>query len=127
MFTNNPYAQAGWPNSENPLSIEAHRGSTSIRDTTLGPIQDYHRQRRPVSVLTLDFVFRAFSILDSIVYGPKGVEYLRISTISRKTVLMRRSGVFASIDWNNGPCIEAIGIIPRIYAADFLSLSPDLR
>ncbi|KAF9552479.1 hypothetical protein CPC08DRAFT_768258 [Agrocybe pediades] len=131
MHTNNPYAHAGWPNPRNldPGSIPQAAHSPYL---TMGPIVDPIRQRRPISILTLTFLFKGLEkgegILNSVVYGPHGHTYLDVGTNSNVTTLIRMSGLFAEIHWSasgTGTWLKAPGVCSPMLASSFLELSPD--
>ncbi|KAF9474790.1 hypothetical protein BDN70DRAFT_898698 [Pholiota conissans] len=124
MFTSNPYAQAGWYNPQNPLSINnAPWNPNASHPPTYGalPPLDY----RPASVLAFTFASFNPDVFNCIVTGPKDKKYFDIRSNSGNTIIMKPGGQLASIHWDRHPSVEVTGILPRQYTKDFLKLSSD--
>jgi hypothetical protein len=124
MFTSNPYAQGGWYNPQNPLSINnAPFRPNATHPPTFGalPPLDY----KPASVLT--FTFAAFNpdLFNCTVTGPQNKKFFEIRTSAGTTGIMKPSDQFASIQWGQHPTVEARGVLSRQPTRDFLRLSSD--
>ncbi|KAF8162593.1 hypothetical protein B0H34DRAFT_650617 [Crassisporium funariophilum] len=127
MYVNNPYAQGGWHNPQNPYSI--NNGvwrSNSRHPPTYGALPPADQD--PPSVL--DFHFASFNpdIYQCKVTGPDGRKFFEISTPApHMTIISKPGKIFAQIHWQSRAILEAVGIISRQFAGDFLKLSADQR
>ncbi|KAF9522958.1 hypothetical protein CPB83DRAFT_878153 [Crepidotus variabilis] len=123
MFVNNPYAQAGWHNPQNPNSINGTPWNVAARTPpTFGALPS--PDSRPPSFLTFEFSLNP-TIFNSIVTGPKKNKYFEISTAAGTTTISKPGSQFAMIVWSQHPTVEASGVLARQRATDFLRLSAD--
>lgn len=125
MFTNNPYAQGGWYNPQNPASINGEPWRAGLANPpTFGALPAFDK---PSSALT--FTFSSFNpdFLNCTVIGPQNVKYFDISTPSstNKTTFSKPGLPMGSIEWRDHPVVDAPGIIKRQLSLDFLKLSGD--
>ncbi|KAF9477801.1 hypothetical protein BDN70DRAFT_945970 [Pholiota conissans] len=124
MFTNNPYAQAGWYNPQNPHSINdgPWHPNSSYPPTygALPPLDD-----KPASVLTFTFTSFNPDLFNCVVVGPKDRKYFEVRTQDNNTIISKPGEQFASIQWARHPTVEARGILSRQLTKDFLKLSSD--
>ncbi|KAF8147693.1 hypothetical protein B0H34DRAFT_785801 [Crassisporium funariophilum] len=125
MFTNNPYAQAGWYNPENQSSINRLPWRPPSEDSpTFGalPAPD----ENPASVLRFEFSSFNPDILNCIVTGPGNRRFFDITTPTPGATFISRPGdAFAVINWQGHSSVEARGIFARQRTKDFLKLSSD--
>ncbi|KAF8883497.1 hypothetical protein CPB84DRAFT_1817060 [Gymnopilus junonius] len=110
MLGSNPYAQAGWYNPRNPLSINS------------GPWQPNFSLK---SILTFEFSSFSPDIFNCVVTGPKQRKFFEIKTASSNTVISKPEGPFAILHWAQRPTVEASRFIPFQRAGDFLKLASD--
>ncbi|PPQ78771.1 hypothetical protein CVT25_010644 [Psilocybe cyanescens] len=124
MFGNNPYAQAGWYNPQNPHSINGGpwRPKTTLPPTfgALPPLD-----QKPASVLEFEFTSFSPDIYNCIVMGPKRRKFFEIRTTSNITVISKPEEQFALIKWSQHPTVEARGALSLQRTGDFLKLSSD--
>ncbi|KAF8970311.1 hypothetical protein BDZ97DRAFT_2071784 [Flammula alnicola] len=124
MFVNNPYAQAGWYNPQNPHSInEGPWRPNSSHPPTFGalpPLND-----KPASVLSFEFTSFNPDVFNCIVTGPKNRKFFEVRTAGSTTVVSKPGEEFASIQWARHPAVEARGVLARQLTKDFLKLSDD--
>ncbi|KDR77969.1 hypothetical protein GALMADRAFT_138129 [Galerina marginata CBS 339.88] len=131
MYANNPYAQAGWYNPQNPYSINNRPWCPNTWHTpTFGVLP--RRPNGPSSVLTFEFTspVDVLDVLNCIVIGPKQLKFFNIQTDSsvRSTTVSKPTEAFAEIRWNQYPMlstIEAKCALPLQPAGDFLRPTPD--
>ena len=126
MFTNNPYAQGGWHNPQNVLSINnAPWVPNAWHPPTFGALP---ASQTNSSILTFEFSSFQPDILNSVVTGPNNSEFFTVRTPTPGyTVIYKAGAPFATITWQHNPIVEAGGIITRQRASDFLKISPDNR
>ncbi|KAJ7055809.1 hypothetical protein C8F01DRAFT_1062588 [Mycena amicta] len=132
----NPYAQGGWINT-----ISASSGSTASDPVLYGALP-YPNAPATSSTATaptfLTFTFTpasggggSNSILNSIVTGPNGRAYFRVSTDSgspsRTSVQNTQSEDVARVEWRTYPIFELRGVIQRSSTAQWLPLSSSRR
>ncbi|KAF5325373.1 hypothetical protein D9619_009655 [Psilocybe cf. subviscida] len=125
MFTNNPYAQGGWYNPQNPLSINGEPWRAGLtHPPTFGALPTFDKQS---SLHT--FLFSSFNpdFLNCTVTGPGNAKYFEVSTTSdtNKTTISKPGAQMGTIEWRGHPIIEAPGLIMRQLSLDFLKLSSD--
>ena len=124
MFVNNPYAQAGWYNPQNPQSINQNPWqSNSSQPPTFGALPNSNG--KAPSVLTFEFSSFDPDILNCVVTGPQGRKFFDIRTSNSTTVIYKPGEAFATIDWVRHPMVEAPGIVARQATGDFPKLSQD--
>jgi len=122
MFVNNPYAQAGWYNPQNPYSVGNGGWSPSGHPPTFGSLPPI--ENRPASVLTFEFYLNP-DALNCKVIGPNKMQYFDIKTTLNSTVIFKPGDQFGIINWGQQPIVEARGILPRQRTGEFLKLSTD--
>ncbi|KAG6915920.1 hypothetical protein DXG01_009250 [Tephrocybe rancida] len=130
MFTNNPYAQGGWYNPANPLSINNGTwGSQSAPQPSVYGALPNAIPPAPPKILTFYFVSLRPNILNSTVIGPQSQKYFDISTsspnVGASTVFLKSGQPFAAIEWTNQPAVEVYGLVPRQTTARWMELSRD--
>lgn len=125
MFTNNPYAQGGWYNPQNPASINDEPWRAGLaHPPTFGALPTFDK---PSSVLTFNFSSFNPDFLNCIVTGPGNTKYFEISTNpnTNKTTISKPGAQMGTIEWREHPIIEAPGLITRQLSLDFLKVSND--
>ncbi|KAF5386872.1 hypothetical protein D9615_002128 [Tricholomella constricta] len=130
MFTNNPYAQGGWYNPENPLSINngTWGGQSPPQPSVYGALPTASSPSPP-KILTFFFVSFNPTILNSTVVGPQSKKYFDVVTnspnVGASTVFRKAGQPFAAIEWITQPAVEIYGVVPPQTAARWLELSRD--
>ncbi|KAG6829960.1 hypothetical protein H0H87_009620 [Tephrocybe sp. NHM501043] len=130
MFTNNPYAQGGWYNPANPLSINNGTwGSQSTpRPSVYGALPNA-APPSPPKILTFYFVSMNPNVLHSTVTGSQSQKYFDVTTnspdIGASTVFKKAGQPFATIEWTSQPAVEIYGIVARQAAGRWMELSRD--
>ncbi|GLB35692.1 hypothetical protein LshimejAT787_0212570 [Lyophyllum shimeji] len=130
MFTNNPYAQGGWPNPQNPLSINnATWGKDSPPQPSVYGALPNAVPPSPPNILTFLFVSLNPTILNCTVVGPHAQKYFDVTTnspnVGASTIFLKAGRPFAVVEWHNQPTVEIYGVAPRQAAARWLELSHD--
>ncbi|TFK20103.1 hypothetical protein FA15DRAFT_600322 [Coprinopsis marcescibilis] len=128
MFTSNPYAQGGWYNPQNPLSINgsAHPHPwfpNASLPPTFGalPTVTY-----PTNTLSFEFSPAQPDILICFVVGPNRTTYFKVVTPNGATlILMPRDDGMVRIEWQAEPKFEIRNVIPNVYALQWVRLSQD--
>ncbi|PPQ89353.1 hypothetical protein CVT25_003190 [Psilocybe cyanescens] len=129
MYTNNPYAQGGWYNPENPMSINP-RTSASYVPSVFGalPVLDGSSRERS---LTFQLVPNQPDILNCTIFAPTGNPYIEIASDYSSapcTFFRKRDGtVLAYIEWSQRPMVCIPGIVNKLPVGQWLSLSADRR
>lgn len=123
MFSNNPYAQAGWPNPTNPHSINDGPWRPNTHPPTYGALPPL--DNKPASVLVFTFTSFNPDLFNCVVTGPNNSKYFEVHTNSGTTVISKPGQQIAAIQWTRHPTVEASGIIARQLTKDFLKLSND--
>ena len=124
MFVNNPYAQAGWYNPQNPQSInQSPWRPNSSQPPTFGALPNLNE--KPASVLTFEFSSFNPDILNCLVTGPKSRKFFDIRTSNSTTIISKPGEPFATIRWARHPMVEAPGVVARQATGDFMKLSQD--
>ncbi|KAH9481711.1 hypothetical protein JR316_0006238 [Psilocybe cubensis] len=129
MFTNNPYAQGGWYNPENPMSINT-RVSASYVPSVFGslPVLESGTGERS---LTFQLIPNKPDILNSSIMAPTGNPCIQITSNYNSapcTYFRKCDGtVLAYIEWSNRPMVCIPGILEKVYVSRWLVLSPDRR
>lgn len=132
MYSNNPYAQGGWYNPENPLSLNnGVWGSQSPPQPSVFGALPSTGPAPPAQLLTFTFVAFHPTILNCTVVGPQSQKYLDITTASpgvgAATVFRRQDGPMAVVEWHQSPTVEVQGVIPKQLTARWMGLSQDKR
>lgn len=124
MFSNNPYAQAGWHNPQNPQSINNGPWHPNAPyPPTYGALPPLHD--KPQSILIFTFSYFNPDVFNCVVTGPKDRKYFEVRTSSSTTIISKPGEDFATIQWGRHPSVEARGVTPRQLTKDFLRLSAD--
>lgn len=129
MYTNNPYAQGGWYNPENPMSINP-RVSASYVPSVFGalPVLDSGTGERS---LTFQLVPNEPDILNCSIFAPNGNPYIEITSDYSSapcTYFRKRDGtVLAYIEWSQRPMVCIPGILDKVPVSRWLALSADKR
>ena len=124
MFGNNPYAQAGWHNPQNPQSINNGPWHPNAPyPPTYGALPPLHD--KPQSVLVFTFSYFNPDVFNCVVTGPKDRKFFEVRTNSSTTVISKPGEEFATIQWGRHPSVEARGVTARQLTKDFLKLSAD--
>lgn len=128
MYGNNPYALAGWPNPQNPLSVTANpwfpnapQGPTfgALPSPTNSSSGRYSFEFTPVNP----------NILNCTVVGPGNNIYFRIVTTNDgvTTIFKPRDQAMARIEWGGELAVEIKDVVPRQRVSQWLPLSADQR
>lgn len=129
MYASNPYAQAGWYNPINPLSVgrsswEANQAHSPV----YGALPAASSVQSP-NIITLRF--NSQDTLNCSVVGPHNERIIHIATGSgaqRMTSFTTASGTtFASVEWLLQPLITVAGFVPRQEAMKWMLFSGDRR
>ncbi|KAF4613680.1 hypothetical protein D9613_007852 [Agrocybe pediades] len=135
MYGNNPYAQGGWPNPQNPQSINGPSWSTPpIRQPSIFgalPMLDGSSQGQP-KLLTFRLESQYQDILNCSLYGPTGKPYIEIFTdISSSpayTYFRKADGTtLAVLEWCQQSTVTISGILSKRPLSQWLPLTPDKR
>ncbi|KAF8874704.1 hypothetical protein CPB84DRAFT_1689988 [Gymnopilus junonius] len=123
MFGSNPYAQAGWYNPQNPLSINSGPWQpNSSNPPTFGALPS---QSGSKSILAFEFSSFNPDIFNCLVTGPKQHKFFEVKTTSNNTLVSKPEGPFAIIHWAQRPTVEASGVIAFQRTGGFLKLTSD--
>ncbi|TEB18148.1 hypothetical protein FA13DRAFT_1711925 [Coprinellus micaceus] len=127
MYGSNPYAQAGWPNPQNPLSVSLNPWFPNSAQS--GPT--YGALPAPSSGegfrYSFDFIPAQPTVLNSTVLGPGHNVYFRVVTTNDgiTTILKPRDQLLARIEWGSEPTVEIREGCSRQRASQWLPLSQD--
>ncbi|KAG6851622.1 hypothetical protein C0991_007497 [Blastosporella zonata] len=132
MFTNNPYAQGGWYNPANPLSINNGTwGSQSPPIPSIYGALPHATTPSPPTIITFHFVSLRPNVLNSIIIGPESQKYFDVITnspnVGASTVFKKAGQPFAMIEWTSQPMVDVYGIVPLQAAGGWMELSHDQR
>jgi len=120
MYANNPYAQGGWFNPENPRSINGETAAAPIsQPPTYGALPSFGGSRN--GWLEFRFHYRP-NILNCTVTGPQGAKAAEILTVSGQTTFYFNGQMFSTIQWSNPPTVEVHNFARNQFAGDFLNL-----
>ncbi|KAJ8515638.1 hypothetical protein ONZ45_g6983 [Pleurotus djamor] len=123
MYTNNPYAHAGWPNA-NPNAV--NMGSSGGAPSVFGALP-FTGPSSPAAILTFYFEYNP-DIMNCIVKSKDGSPYFRIMTSNPHGgftgIQDLRGDAVALVEWKEQPMVEVHGRIPRQRIAQWLALSP---
>ncbi|KAF8162600.1 hypothetical protein B0H34DRAFT_651326 [Crassisporium funariophilum] len=125
MYINNPYAQAGWSNPQNPHMIDDATWNPDISlPPTFGALPS--PDDNPPSVLSFEFSSFKPDIFNCQVTGPENRLFFNIRTPNPSvTIVSKPDGDFAFIDWQKHCTVEARGMLARQGTRNFLKLSAD--
>ncbi|KAF8989484.1 hypothetical protein BDQ17DRAFT_1256810 [Cyathus striatus] len=121
MYTNNPYAQAGWHNPANPNAISNQQWGVEAHPPTFGLLPSVPSAP---SILTFRFISCNPNILSCLVNGPKGYPYFSVSStpdFSSSTIYRSGGPAIATIFWRSPPTIES-QLVLRQNVAQWLPL-----
>ncbi|KDR65217.1 hypothetical protein GALMADRAFT_82133 [Galerina marginata CBS 339.88] len=125
MYTNNPYAQAGWKNPQNVNSInEIPWPKSPVSPPTFGILPS---QQDATTILKFTFTLFNPDICSCLITGPNNLKFFEVSTTGHTTSISKPGGRFATIQWARRPSVEAKGIIAQQPTAQFLRLSADQK
>ncbi|KAF8969227.1 hypothetical protein BDZ97DRAFT_1754819 [Flammula alnicola] len=132
MHTNNPFAQGGWYNPENPNSINTPSWSTPpIRQPSVfGALPSLDAPFAEMGPITFRLAPSYPDILNCSLFTPRGEPYLEIVTDHHSsrvcTYFRKRDGtLLAFIEWEQQATITISGIISKEPVNQWLALSPD--
>lgn len=135
MSVNNPYAQAGWVNPENPWSInQPQPGRLGGAPSVYGALPQLlvGQTNRPD---LLEFQLSGFNpdILNCIVMGPNARHCFSVTTgppsAQRAACTFVKNGtgnVVSTIEWDHTPIVQVTGMVSKCLASALISLSPEL-
>jgi len=134
MSVNNPYATGGWPNPQNPWSVNDPRAqSVAVVPPSIYGALPFAAPRQPPRMLDFQISGLNPDILNSIVLGPNARHCFSINTSPYSqhspSVTLIRSGdgaVIGRIEWHQKPVVEVENMIPRTLASQLIPLSQDL-
>ncbi|KAF8998251.1 hypothetical protein BDQ17DRAFT_1247808 [Cyathus striatus] len=121
MYTNNPYAQAGWYNPANPHSINNQPWGVDSHPPTFGILPSTPNAG---SILAFRFSSCNPNVLNCVVNGPKGYPYFNITSsphFSSTTITRSDGHVIAIIYWSSPPVIQS-SLIPHQTVSQWLPL-----
>ncbi|KAH9481707.1 hypothetical protein JR316_0006234 [Psilocybe cubensis] len=130
MYSSNPYAQAGWYNPENPMSINSRTLNAAYVPSVFGalPAVDSSSEGR---LLTFNMGLNNPDILNCSICGPTGTPYIEITSDYNSapcTFFRKRDGtVLAHIEWTTRPMVSIPGIVNKQPISQWLTLSIDRR
>lgn len=123
MFGNNPYAQGGWYNPQNPYSINGGPRAKSALSPTFGALPPL--LNKPTSVVEFEFTHFNPDIFNCMIVGPQQRKFFEVKTSNSTTVISKPGETFALIKWAQHPTVEAKGVLSLQRTGDFLKLSSD--
>ncbi|EAU89308.1 hypothetical protein CC1G_03573 [Coprinopsis cinerea okayama7 len=130
---NNPYAQGGWVNPQNPYSINDPRGSGAPPPSIYGALP-YSQSQGPPRFVEFQFTGLNPDVLNCIVMGPNARHCYTIATSPASSnspsvtgIRNDRGVVVAKIEWYQRPSVEAPEFLPKQYAGQWMPLSNDMR
>lgn len=126
MYGSNPYAQAGWSNPQNPLSVASNPWFPNAvpQGPTYGALPS---SASSTSLYTFDFTPVHPNLLNCTVVGPGHNVYFRIVTTNDgiTTIFKPNDHAMARIEWGHEPIVDVKDVVPRQRASDWLVLSGD--
>ncbi|KDR69066.1 hypothetical protein GALMADRAFT_1353082 [Galerina marginata CBS 339.88] len=127
MNINNPYAQAGWYNPQNPHSINQRPRRPNSLTATFSALPSSHYSYE--SVYTFTFTSFNPDIGNCVVLGPNNRISLTVRTDTSGTIISKvnQYDAVAVIRWEPHPTVEAASLLAPQLVGDFLKLSPDQR
>lgn len=123
MFGNNPYAQGGWYNPQNPYSINGGPRAKSSLAPTFGALPPLHN--KPASVLEFELTHFNPDLFNCVIIGPQQRKFFEVKTSNSTTVISKPGDTFALIKWAQHPTVEARGVLSFQRTGEFLKLSSD--
>ncbi|KDR69073.1 hypothetical protein GALMADRAFT_77790 [Galerina marginata CBS 339.88] len=125
MNINNPYAQAGWYNPQNPHSINQWPWRPTSSAPTFGALPSF--LERPTSVQKFTFTSFNPDIRNCVVLGPNDHNFFTVHTNGSITTVLKANNPSpaAVIRWVQHPTVEAADGLAMQRANDFLKLSRD--
>ncbi|PPQ64147.1 hypothetical protein CVT24_008777 [Panaeolus cyanescens] len=133
MYNNNPYAQGGWYNPENPLSINPAPWNLppTSQPSVLGALPTLGSSSSDQRVLTFRMTPASPDVLNASVLGPKGQTVCVISTDYNaapiRTIFQKADGALMGyIEWSShGSTVTITGGVHKKPAGQWLPLSAD--
>lgn len=114
MYGNNPFAQGGWPNPENPLSINNGTWGTMLLD---GPAYGALPTAPDTQNAYLRFYFTDFNpnILNCTIVGPRNTIYYKVIPGPPGVTLVQKPDYSSIlfIEWRASPIIDIRDIVPQ--------------
>ncbi|KDR82260.1 hypothetical protein GALMADRAFT_58987 [Galerina marginata CBS 339.88] len=124
MYTNNPYAQAGWKNPQNEYSInELPWQRIPVSPPTFGVLPSQHDA---TTILKFTFTFNP-NIWNCLVTGPNDLKFFDVATTGFTTIISKPGIQCATIQWTQHPSVEVKDVITPQPTAQFLRLSADQK
>ncbi|EDR00903.1 uncharacterized protein LACBIDRAFT_333766 [Laccaria bicolor S238N-H82] len=124
-YTNNPYAQGGWYNPQNPHSINSQPWLHYSHPATYGVLPSV--ETTPPTKLSFEFSPTHPNILNSSVTGPGSQTYLSAMSVQYSTIVTKSNGdPVARIEWHTHPWVEVPGVVDRQLVSQWLPLSADM-
>ncbi|TFK28154.1 hypothetical protein FA15DRAFT_634405 [Coprinopsis marcescibilis] len=123
MHGTNPYAQAGWYNPQNPLSLNTFSTPTP---SVFGALPYPSSQTTLPTVLSFHFVLLNPNVLNCMITGPTSIPFLEIVSNAQTTQFRKPDGrVLAAVEWSANPTVEISGALSRRYVSQWMPLSSD--
>ncbi len=115
MYTNNPYAQGGWSNPANNLSVnDGSWGTLLPQAPTYGALPSSTSGTPPS---TLTFYFTEFNpdLLNCVVVGPQSKVYYKVIPGPPGLTYVQKpdNSSILCIEWQQHPMVEVRDIVPR--------------
>ena len=124
-YTNNPYAQGGWYNPQNPHSINTQPWLHYSDPATYGVLPSV--ETTAPTELTFEFSPTHPDILNCSITGPGSQTYLSAMSVQYSTIITKRNGdPVARIEWNAHPWVEIPNVVERQLVSEWLPLSSDM-
>ncbi|TFK26551.1 hypothetical protein FA15DRAFT_588045 [Coprinopsis marcescibilis] len=130
-FNNNPFAQGGWINPQNPWSTGSSSGGPPPSIYGALPSASAHS---PPKFVEFQCVALNPDITNCMVLGPNARHCFVVATspassATPSVTLLRndRGEDVARIEWYQRPSIEARDLFPKQYVSQFLPLAHDMR
>ncbi|KAH6913139.1 hypothetical protein BKA70DRAFT_1261980, partial [Coprinopsis sp. MPI-PUGE-AT-0042] len=127
MHGTNPYAQAGWYNPQNPMTINTQPwGVSSISGPSVFGALPYPSNQSSIpTVLTFHYVCLNPDILNCMITGPTSIPFLEVVTMSQNgiptTVFKKSDGrALASIEWGYVPTVEILQRVNKQAASQWM-------
>ncbi|KDR65215.1 hypothetical protein GALMADRAFT_148873 [Galerina marginata CBS 339.88] len=125
MDINNPYAQAGWYNPQNPHSINQWPWRPHSSSPTFSALPSF--LERPTSVHKFTFTSFNPDITNCVALGPNQQNYFSVQTNGSITTVSKANHQTpaAVIQWGQHPTVEAANFLVPQRTSEFLKLSQD--
>ncbi|KAF5329969.1 hypothetical protein D9611_010509 [Ephemerocybe angulata] len=133
MSVNNPYAQAGWSNPQNPWSVNDNSAQFPAAPPSIYGALPFAAPRKQSPLLSFQISGMNPDVLNSIVMGPNARHCFSIATSPASfhqpcvTVVRNDQGApIARIEWHQRPVVEVENMIPKTMASQLLPLARDM-